>query len=72
LAGFRARQILPGVGPAAAGRMLDALELSSEPHFTLAAVDPPPRSGAVWSTLVATLTGRIGWREAIAKPPQRA
>ena len=43
VAGFRVLQLIPGVGPAAAGRILDALDLAPEPHAALADEDAEAR-----------------------------
>jgi len=66
VAGFRILQLIPGVGPAAAGRVLDAIEIASDPLAALEWVAPPPRSGDDWPALVAALTTRVNWPEAIS------
>ncbi|MCR8724103.1 ATP-dependent helicase [Frigidibacter sp. ROC022] len=65
VAGFRVLTLIPGVGPVAAGRVLDALDLAPDPLTALQSVDPPPRSEADWPALVAALTARAGWPESI-------
>lgn len=61
VAGFRALQLMAGVGPVAAGRVLDALDLSPDPLTALDWVDPPPRVAGDWPGFVATVTARPGW-----------
>ena len=64
VAGFRVLQLLPGVGPKAAGRVLDALSLSPDAVFALDTMEPPPRC-ADWPGLVAALTTRAEWPAAL-------
>ncbi len=61
VAGFRVLQLIPGVGPVLAGRVLDALDLAPDPLAALSAVEPPPRAAADWPGLAAVLTSRSGW-----------
>ncbi|WP_192895688.1 ATP-dependent helicase [Arsenicitalea aurantiaca] len=64
VAGFRILQLLPGVGPASAGRMLDAMAGAADPLLELVEAPPPPRAGEGWpalTALVGTLRGRPGW-----------
>ncbi|WP_102222986.1 ATP-dependent helicase [Acidimangrovimonas sediminis] len=61
VAGFRVLQLIPGIGPKAAGRILDALDLAPDPLAALADVAPPPRAGADWPAFVAAMTVRAGW-----------
>jgi DNA helicase II / ATP-dependent DNA helicase PcrA len=49
--GFRVLQLLDGVGPATAGKILDQLA-STDPLLRLAAVEPPPRAAVAWRELV--------------------
>lgn len=67
VAGFRVLQLVPGVGPVAAGRALDAVAAEVDPLEALTALPPPPRSGAEWTGLVAALP-RLGkdWPAGIA------
>ena len=69
VAGFRVLLLLPGVGPVAAGRILDALDLAPDPRAALPAVEPPPRAGADWPGLVAALTSAAGWPGEIGAGP---
>jgi DNA helicase-2/ATP-dependent DNA helicase PcrA len=48
VAGFRVLQLLPGVGPATAARVLDAIE-GAEPHLALAALPAPRGVGDDWA-----------------------
>lgn len=61
IAGFRVLQLIPGVGPKAAGRILDALDLSPDPRTALADVDPPARAGADWPGFVEAMTTQAEW-----------
>ena len=65
VAGFRVLQLIPGVGPTAAGRILDALDLAIEPRAAWGDVAPPPRAGASWQGLVDTMTTEVPWPAAI-------
>jgi DNA helicase-2/ATP-dependent DNA helicase PcrA len=64
VAGFRVLQLLPGVGPASAARVLDEMAASPNPMQALVETAPPKRStgwrefGAVMQELRA---GRSGW-----------
>jgi len=53
LAGFRVAQLIPGIGPATAGRMLDAVGQSAEPQAALEAFAAPTKSVADWQAFVA-------------------
>lgn len=70
VAGFRLLQMLPGVGPQTAGRILDTMAADPEPLMSLAEIQPPPRSGESWPalvTLLATLRkAQAGWPGEIA------
>ena len=48
LAGFRVAQLVPGIGPAAARRLLDAMEASPDPAAALQAFAPPPAAASDW------------------------
>ncbi|ACP22866.1 UvrD2 DNA helicase (plasmid) [Sinorhizobium fredii NGR234] len=65
VAGFRLMQLLPGVGPQTAGRILDAIAADPEPLTTLSEIPAPPRSGNDWTSFVDMLEalrpGRAGW-----------
>ncbi|CCF00097.1 ATP-dependent DNA helicase (plasmid) [Sinorhizobium fredii HH103] len=65
VAGFRLMQLLPGVGPQTAGRVLDAITADPEPLTALSEIPAPPRSGNDWISfvdmLLALRPGRAGW-----------
>jgi len=65
VAGFRLLQLLPGVGPQTAGRILDTIAADPEPLQSLAEIPPPPKSGDDWPafvTLVSALRkAEAGW-----------
>jgi DNA helicase-2/ATP-dependent DNA helicase PcrA len=64
VAGFRLLQMLPGVGPASAARVLDAMAGSPRPITELAEMAAPPRSGADWQAFVDVMQGianGAGW-----------
>jgi DNA helicase II / ATP-dependent DNA helicase PcrA len=65
VAGFRAIQLMPGVGPASAQRALDRMMEAADPIGALAGASSPPRAGADWTAFVETVTdlnaGRVGW-----------
>ncbi|MDO8359320.1 MAG: ATP-dependent helicase [Devosia sp.] len=51
VAGFRVLQLLPGIGPAIAGRVLDAMDEAPRPFAALADLPAPPR-GEGWAGFV--------------------
>ncbi len=55
VAGFRLMQLLPGVGPSSAQRVLDEMANRPDPIGALPAIPVPPRSGDDWSKFVETL-----------------
>ena len=65
VAGFRVMQLLPGVGPASAHRVLDLMTDRADPLGALSDIPPPPRSGDDWDAFVRTLqtigSGNAGW-----------
>ena len=57
MAGFRTLQLLPGVGPKTAGRVLDGLESAmslspASPLDALSAFEPPPAAAPAWAELL--------------------
>jgi len=74
LAGFRAVQLLPGVGPATAGRLLDAMARAGDPHAALAGFAPGAAASRDWPGLVqvcrAIGAGRSGWPDALDQAVQ--
>lgn len=65
VAGFRLMQILPGVGPTSAQRVLDRMASEAEPIAALSSIPAPARSGDDWTGFVALLqqlrSGAAGW-----------
>ncbi|RZL09469.1 MAG: ATP-dependent helicase, partial [Rubrivivax sp.] len=53
LAGFRVAQLVPGIGPASAKRLLDAMAGAPEPLVALRAFKPPPAAKADWAEFCA-------------------
>jgi len=53
LAGFRVAQLVAGVGPANARRLLDAMDASPEPAAALQAHAMPPAAAEEWSAFTA-------------------
>ncbi len=62
VAGFRVLQILPGIGPAIAGRVLDRMTEGFDPALALAAFAPPARAAEEWRPFV-DLFGRLHRRQ---------
>jgi DNA helicase-2/ATP-dependent DNA helicase PcrA len=63
VAGFRLMQLIPGVGPSAAQRVLDHLAGKADPAAALAQAPAPARAGEVWTTFVRVM-GEVrtaGW-----------
>jgi DNA helicase-2/ATP-dependent DNA helicase PcrA len=52
VAGFRILQLLPGIGPASAGRVLDAMTDAPDPVAALLEMPAPPRGSEGWSSLL--------------------
>jgi DNA helicase-2/ATP-dependent DNA helicase PcrA len=63
VAGFRVLQLLPGVGPGTAGKVLDAMATGPDPIWALGEIPPPPRAAEGWSGLVEMM-GRLSRKEA--------
>jgi DNA helicase-2/ATP-dependent DNA helicase PcrA len=65
VAGFRIMQLMQGVGPTSAQRVLDHMTASADPVGALADAPAPPRAGDDWISFVETLTdlksGNAGW-----------
>jgi DNA helicase-2/ATP-dependent DNA helicase PcrA len=53
MAGFRVAQLIAGIGPATAARLLDAVGSAAEPGAALAAFEVPSRSDSDWQAFVA-------------------
>ncbi len=52
LSGFRAVKLLPGVGPATAGKLLDAMESAPDPMSAMQAFKMPPAAARDWTSFV--------------------
>lgn len=63
VAGFRVLQMLPGIGPAIAGRILDRVADGFDPALALAAFPAPARAAEGWPAFVE-LVGRLHRRAA--------
>jgi DNA helicase II / ATP-dependent DNA helicase PcrA len=63
VAGFRVLQLLPGIGPASAGRVLDEMAAASAPLEVLAGMPAPPRASESWAALqqLAEQLPQAGW-----------
>jgi DNA helicase-2/ATP-dependent DNA helicase PcrA len=65
VAGFRLMQLLPGVGPTSARRVLDRMHDAADPIGALLEAPAPPRAGDDWQAFVDTVaqlrTGSAGW-----------
>jgi len=55
LAGFRVSQLVAGIGPASARRLLDAMDASPDPAATLQAWAPPAQASGDWAELAALM-----------------
>lgn len=53
LAGFRVVQLLPGLGPATAARLLDAMDAAATPWSVLADFRVPPGAASDWASFLA-------------------
>ncbi|WP_337266015.1 ATP-dependent helicase [Oryzifoliimicrobium ureilyticus] len=71
VAGFRLMLLLPGVGPASAGRALDLMAADRNPILTLSEMQAPPRAGSEWTEFVSVLQelkgGNYDWATEIAR-----
>ena len=56
VAGFRLLQLVPGIGPTTAGRIVDAVAAGGGSLDALSAVSPPPRAADAWPATVALLS----------------
>src|SRR6201993_2053251 len=55
VAGFRVMQLLPGIGPASAQRILDQMAESADPLGVICSLPRPPRAGSDWTAFVETI-----------------
>ncbi len=56
VSGFRLLQLLPGIGPASAQRLLDLAAEANDPVAALIETPSPPRAGQDWEMFTRTLT----------------
>ncbi|MGV8856417.1 MAG: ATP-dependent helicase, partial [Devosia sp.] len=56
VAGFRVLQLLPGVGPGTAGKVLDAMATGPDPIWALGEFPQPLRAGESWGSMVAMMS----------------
>jgi DNA helicase-2/ATP-dependent DNA helicase PcrA len=61
MSGFRLLQLLPGIGPAAARKILDRIAVEAAPLQALAALPAPAKSGEHWGALVEALRAPSSW-----------
>ncbi|WP_280151058.1 ATP-dependent helicase [Piscinibacter sp. XHJ-5] len=65
MAGFRVAQLVAGIGPASARRLLDAMESAADPVAALTSFKPPAAAAADWEVFVAAYRqlrqGSVGW-----------
>ncbi|MBI5256321.1 MAG: ATP-dependent helicase [Burkholderiales bacterium] len=55
IAGFRVALLVPGIGPANARRLLDAMDAAARPLQALAEFEPPANARADWQALVGLM-----------------
>jgi len=65
VAGFRVAQLLPGVGPGTAGKLLDRMAASGDPMRALSEFKPPAATNECWQDFGDTLgmlaRNAVGW-----------
>ena len=65
VAGFRVMQLMPGIGPTTAQRVLDHMMEAADPIAALALAPTPPRAGDDWLSFVEMVqrirSGKAGW-----------
>ena len=63
--GFRVMQLMPGVGPTSAQRVLDHITRADNPLAALSTAPPPPRVGPDWREFLSLVrdlaAGGLGW-----------
>ena len=69
VAGFRVAQLLPGIGPGTAGKLLDRMAASGDPMRALSEFKPPAAAGECWQDFDDTLRllarNAVGWPDDI-------
>jgi DNA helicase-2/ATP-dependent DNA helicase PcrA len=69
VAGFRLMQLLPGIGPQTAAKVLDTMLVASNPLMELAEMAVPPKAAEHWNALIDLLEGlhrrSAGWPQEI-------
>ncbi len=55
VAGFRVAQLLPGIGPSSAGKLLDRMAETTDPLLALDEFKPPAAASAHWAEFVSTM-----------------
>src|ERR1700757_1705493 len=55
VAGFRILHLLPGIGPATAQKVLDAIADAADPVAALGVIPAPPRASGDWTSFVETV-----------------
>lgn len=62
---FRMLQLLPGIGPASAGKLIEAIADATDPLAQFQTLEPPPRAASSWPGLVSLVAdladGGVGW-----------
>jgi len=65
VSGFRVAQLLPGIGPGSAARLLDSMRESADPVRALSEFDSPPIAREHWPAFAATIAmlhrNSAGW-----------
>ena len=56
VAGFRLLQLLPGIGPQTAGKILDVIAADPEPLQSLAEIPPPQKTGDDWPAFITLVS----------------
>ncbi|MGN6661825.1 MAG: ATP-dependent helicase, partial [Achromobacter mucicolens] len=60
MAGFRVAQLMPGIGPATAGKLMDAMSASAEPLRTLREFKPGAAAQEEWGAFADTYAALCG------------
>ena len=65
VSGFRVAQLMPGIGPAVAGRLLDRIAESSDASEAVEGFNPPAAAAECWPNFVSTFGNlrrrSVGW-----------